>query len=92
MPKAIKTVGDFTEDPWRPGTRGRYQSVYEARDEKSARAQMAQDEKTLGPIHQKVGDGRTGYLRVVIVHWNPPEHRFGKGRLVVTWDLFDQEA
>ena len=48
MKATIKTRGDFSEDPDRPGTRGRWQATYEARSEEGARKDMAHDEAAPG--------------------------------------------
>ena len=80
----IRTLGDFTEDPYRLGTEGRYQAVYEARDQAKARAQMAQDEAAFAVVGKP-----SATLKVVSAHWTPPSGLFGKGRLVAIFDTCD---
>jgi hypothetical protein len=85
MAKAtIRTLGDFTADPDRPGTKGRYQAVYEARDQAKARAQMAQDETAFAAIGKP-----SATIKVVSARWTPPTGRFGKGRLLAIFDTCD---
>lgn len=85
MAKAtIRTLGDFTEDPYRPGMEGRYQAVYEARDQAKARAQMAQDEAAFAAVGKP-----SATLKVVSARWTPPTGLFGKGRLVAIFDTID---
>jgi hypothetical protein len=60
---------------------GRYRAIYRARDERSARRLMAQDEAALAPADTKV----------VTAHWSAPKGLFGKGELVAIFDHIDPQ-
>ncbi|TMF35263.1 MAG: hypothetical protein E6I27_16045 [Chloroflexi bacterium] len=85
MKATIRTLGDFTEDPYRPGTEGRYQAVYEARDQAKARAQMAEDEAAFAAALGKAERHAAGGLRPV----DPSRPTLRQGRLVAVFDMLD---